>query len=159
MCQAQARHRTPDRREPKFELRQPGQLQCQLEVNPLLDKEPTADLGGSRSFEERVFARFDAMDARFAAIEARFDSVDARLDSMDARLTGLEGRMSSVEDRLFRLEDKVERRLQETRPIWEAVQEQLERLSAKLDIVLRDIYEIRADVSRLDRRVTSLEHP
>ena len=38
----------------------------------------------------------------------------ARLDSIDSRLSNVEGRLTA-------LEDKVERRLQETRPIWEQV--------------------------------------
>jgi len=43
----------------------------------------------------------------------------ARLDSVDARLTALE--------------EKVDRRLQETRPIWESVLEQLKEVNARLD--------------------------
>jgi len=41
-----------------------------------MNEEPTKNL--SRSFEERVFARFDAFDARF-------DTVDARLGKLEAR--------------------------------------------------------------------------
>src|SRR5438270_5910471 len=71
----------------------------------------------------QILARLDSMesrfDSRFNSIEARLDKVEARLDSMDARLTALE--------------DKVERRLQETRPIWEAVLEQLKEVNARLD--------------------------
>ena len=42
-----------------------------------MDEEPTKDLPDKRSFEERVFARFDAFDARF-------DTVDARLEKLEA---------------------------------------------------------------------------
>jgi chromosome segregation ATPase len=76
----------------------------------------------ARSFEERVFARFDALDARIAA-----------------------------------LEDKVDHRLQETRPIWEAMQTQLERLNSKVDILIKEFYEVKTDIARLDKRVTGLE--
>jgi predicted nuclease with TOPRIM domain len=51
-------------------------------------------------------------------ILVRLDSIDARLDSINTRLTTLE--------------DKVERRLLETRPIWESVLEQLKEMSAQL---------------------------
>ena len=57
--------------------------------------------------------------ARLDSMESRFDRVEQRLDSMDARLTALE--------------EKVDRRLQETRPIWEAVLEQLKEVNARLD--------------------------
>jgi len=43
-----------------------------------MNEEPTKDLSGKESFEERVFARFDAADARF-------DSVDARLEKLESR--------------------------------------------------------------------------
>ena len=54
-----------------------------------MSEDKTVDMDG-RSFEERVFARFDAMDAQ--------------LNKIDSRLTTLE--------------DKVDQRLKETRPIW-----------------------------------------
>ena len=81
-----------------------------------MSEDVTKDRPDGRSFEERVFARFDAMDARFNAI-------DARLDSLDNRLTALE--------------EKVDKRLMETRPIWEAVQAQLRQLDKKFALVIK----------------------
>lgn len=43
-----------------------------------MNEEPTKDLSGKKSFEERVFARFDAFDRRF-------DTVDARLEKLESR--------------------------------------------------------------------------
>jgi chromosome segregation ATPase len=97
----------------------------------------------ARSFEERVFARFDALDGRF--------------DALESRLNALESRVGALEGKVDRLEEKAERRLQETRPIWEAVQTQLERLNAKVDILIKEFYEVKTDIARLDKRVTSLE--
>jgi chromosome segregation ATPase len=45
-------------------------------------------------------------------ILSRFDSIDSRLDRIDSRLDGLDSRLTT-------LEDKVDKRLMETRPIWE----------------------------------------
>jgi len=50
-----------------------------------MNEEPTKDLPSKVSFEERVFARFDAFDARFDAVDARFDTVDARLEKLESR--------------------------------------------------------------------------
>jgi chromosome segregation ATPase len=47
-------------------------------INPSMNGEPTRDLPNKGSFEERVFARFDAFDARF-------DTVDTRLEKLEAR--------------------------------------------------------------------------
>ena len=42
-----------------------------------MNEDPTKELPDKRSFEERVFARFDTVDARF-------DTVDARLEKLEA---------------------------------------------------------------------------
>ncbi len=105
-----------------------------------------------------ILARLDSKDGRF-------DSIDKRLSSMDARLTAVE--------------EKVDRRMQETRPIWERalaeiaglraeMQEGFEkvhgelnhglrRIDRKVDILNHDILEVRADMLHLDERVTKLE--
>lgn len=49
----------------------------------------------------------------------------ARLDSIDKRLV-------TLDKRLVTLEEKVDRRLQETRPIWESVLEQLKEVNTRL---------------------------
>jgi predicted nucleic acid-binding Zn-ribbon protein len=108
-----------------------------------MSEQSTHETPDARSFEERVFARFDALDARF--------------DSLESRFVALESRVGAVESKVDHLEEKVDRRLQETRPIWEAVQTQLERLNSKVDILISDFYEMRTDLVRLDKRVTSLE--
>ncbi len=120
------------------------------QVEDDMSEDTTQDMNGSRSFEERVMARFDAMDARFDAIDGRLTKVEERLEGLDIRLTNLE--------------EKVDRRLMETRPIWEAVQAQLEelnrkfeRLNDKFDLVTEDLYDMRSKVKSLNKRVTALE--
>jgi len=52
----------------------------------------TRELPNGRSFEERVFARFDAMDARFEAMEVRWEKrftvIEQRLAAIDTRRSG-----------------------------------------------------------------------
>src|SRR2546430_5567705 len=43
-----------------------------------MNEEITRNLPDKRSFEERVFARFDAFDARFDSIEARLEKLESR---------------------------------------------------------------------------------
>jgi len=101
-----------------------------------MSEEPTQNVSDGRSFEERVFARLD--------------SIDARLDSVDARLLALEL--------------QAERRALETKPIWERalaeileVKRGLENVERKIDVLSHDIVQVRADQSRADKRLTSLE--
>lgn len=87
---------------------------------------------------EETTQNFPGDDLR--GLHARFDSIDGRLNSLDERFDVLDGRFTT-------LEDKVDRRLQETRPIWEQV-------LAKLDDMET---EMRRGFRRLDRQMGELE--
>jgi archaellum component FlaC len=128
--------------------------------------------------------------ARLDSIDSRFDRVDSRLDGIDLRLDGLETKLDAVESRLMTLEDKVDKRLQETRPIWERAlaeiaetraemhegfgqfrtemreefgkvrietDDGLRRVEGEINILNRNILDVRTDLQYLDRRITKLE--
>jgi len=87
-----------------------------------MNEELTKDLPGRNSFEERVFARFDAADARFDAVDARLEKLESR--SHDTKPiweralkaimeTGLEvgevkTKVNAIEKRVGVIENKVE---------------------------------------------------
>ena len=104
-----------------------------------MSEERTRDLADNRSFEERVFARFDAM-------ESRFDAVDLRLDRFDIRLHALEARTL------------------DTKPIWERalaeilnVKERVESIERKFDVLTLDMMQLRGDQLRVEKRMDALE--
>jgi len=115
---------------------------------------PTRETPDSRSFEERVFARFDALDARMDRFESR---IEAKIDALDGRLTALE--------------EKVDSRLRETRPIWEAVQTRLENVENGLEDLKKEVkalgrsimllhednLHIRTDLREFRERIEKLE--
>src|SRR6267142_5577102 len=72
------------------------------------------------------------------------------LRGIDARLTGLEERLTGVEER-------VDRRLMETRPIWEQVLGRLEKVETRLDGLdqrMDDLgLDMRAGFKRLERQM------
>jgi chromosome segregation ATPase len=99
-------------------------------------------------------------------------------DSVKIILEGLkkiDTRLATLETRLATLEEKVDRRLQETRPIWEQVLVQIEkietiqdefrtevgqsfrRLERRLSVLSDDIVAVRADQKDLASRVDKLE--
>ncbi len=45
----------------------------------------TKEMKDPRSFEERVFMRFDAIDARLDRVEARLDSLEERVEKLEAK--------------------------------------------------------------------------
>src|SRR5258708_38028618 len=82
------------------------------------------------------------------------------LQSIDSHLAAVENRLSAVEDRLTTLEDRVDRRLQETRPIWESVLEQLKEINVRLSRVedeTKDFRMFRSTFSDLSRVPGDLE--
>lgn len=107
-----------------------------------MSEDKTARMNG-RSFEERVFARFDALDSSLKSVDARLESVELRLANVETRLDNVETRLASVETRLDNVEirlasvetrlgnveirldhmetrlEKLEARQYDTKPIWE----------------------------------------
>jgi chromosome segregation ATPase len=95
-------------------------------------EDTTQNLHDKRPFEERIFARFDAMDARFGVMDARFDAMDARFDAVDGRLGILESRSY------------------DTKPIWERA------LAAIMETQL-EVGNIKTKVDVIEGKVQSLE--
>ncbi|HEV2799388.1 MAG TPA: hypothetical protein VGW12_02770 [Pyrinomonadaceae bacterium] len=90
--------------------------------------------------------------------QASFEErVLSALSTMQAELSAMRGDIAALDTRLTVLEEKVDRRLQEARPLWEGVQEQIRKLDTKFDIVIRELYEIRYDHVILGKRVDELE--
>ncbi len=97
--------------------------------------EDTTQRFDGRSFEERIFARLEAMELRF-----------------DARISTLAEKVDRLEEKFDRLDEKVDRRLMETRPIWQAMQATLEDMNSQLIEVLRELLATRGRVQRLEER-------
>jgi chromosome segregation ATPase len=121
-----------------------------------MNEERAPELPG-RSFEERVFARFDSLDARF-------DSMDADVKTMELRF---ETRFDRVEERLEGLDIRVqalESRALDTKPIWERalseileVRKGVEDLNRKIDVLNQDVLQVRADQRLVHKRLDSVE--
>jgi chromosome segregation ATPase len=117
-----------------------------------MSKEITKDLDGKRSFEERVFARFDA--------------IDETLSGLDSRVQNLDSRVQVLESKAY-----------DTKPIWEkALKEIMEaraeqretklelkdfkrETTKRLDQIQAVQLQNRADIRELEDRVEKLESP
>ena len=92
--------------------------------------------GDGRAFEERVFARFDALDASLRSVNTSLLDLDTRLQKLEARAY-------------------------DTKPIWEqALKEIVEtrrELSRRLDRIEAIAHETRADLRDAEDRIEKLE--
>ena len=104
---------------------------------------PTQETPDSRSFEERVFARFDNLDGRLTALE---DKVDSRLretrpiwEAVLARLEAVENRLETSDNRLGGLE------------------KELRAVNRSINVLHEDVIRVRMEHKDLDERVEKLE--
>src|SRR2546430_10670143 len=134
-----------------------------------MNEDPTKELPQRRSFEEQVLAQLAAIRseaveirthvlAELAAIRGEVAEIRVQQAAMAKNIAGLDERHTSLEGRFTALEEIVDARLKETRPIWEAVQGQIEKLDQKFDIVIRDLYDVRGDLALHAKRISQLEH-
>lgn len=94
-----------------------------------MSDETTQNMPDGRSFEERVFARFDAIDARLQRLE------------------------SEAERRAIETKPIWEQALAEIL----AVSQKLDTVERKLNVLGQDMLTLRADQTRLDDRMERLE--
>ena len=121
-----------------------------------MDEEPTKDLA-TRAFQKRVLDEFAAVRRDITELRSQQTAMAKNIAELDQRVASIDERVTSIDQRLIALEEKVDKRLQETRPIWEAVQEQLQRLVEKFDAVLLDFSELRGEMKIHGRRIGELE--
>src|SRR5213076_883721 len=126
---------------------------------------PTRELPQKRSFEEQVLAEFAALRNEVAALGSGVAALRNEVAALRSEVAEIRTQQSAmakniagIDERLTSLEEIVDARLKETRPIWEAVQAQIEKLDQKFDIVIRDLYDVRGDLALHAKRISQLEH-
>jgi chromosome segregation ATPase len=90
---------------------------------------PTRETPDSRSFEERVFARFDSLDARLTALE---EKVDARLRETRPIWEGMKADLESVKD-------------------------EVKEINRTVKILHKDVLRVRVEQEELQERIEKLE--
>ena len=103
--------------------------------------------------------RSDIAETRNDITEMRNDITEIRSEMVEIRTqqAAMAKNIGALDHRLTSLEERVDARLKETRPIWEAVQEQLQRLVERFDAVILEFYELRGELKIHGRRIGELE--
>lgn len=103
----------------------------------------TDALNGKRPFEDRVFARFDALDSA--------------LRDLDSRVLGLDVRDKATNSR----RQKLDIRAYDPEPIWQQVVKEIvetrRELSKRLDRIYAMALETRADLRDVEHRLDKIE--
>jgi len=116
-----------------------------------MNEEPTQNLPDKRSFEERVFARFDAFDARFDSIEARLERLESR--SYDTKpiweraLAEITETRAQMNVRFGTLEKKVQ-----------AIETKVGEIATKVEVIEAKVGALESQVTALRSDYASMRH-
>jgi len=105
-----------------------------------------------RPFEERIFEELRAINMRLTTLEENFTVLDQKVGALDQKVGALDQKLEALDQRVEALDEKVDRRLMETRPIWQAVQSSLEDIGGQMGELSVDMLQMRSRVLRLEDR-------
>jgi chromosome segregation ATPase len=96
-----------------------------------MSDENTQNMNGSRSFEERVFARFDALDSTLRDLDARLQTLEAK--SYDTKPIWEQALKEIVETRreLSKRLDRIEAIAHETRADLRDAEDRIGRIESR----------------------------
>jgi chromosome segregation ATPase len=135
-----------------------------------MSEDRTRELPDNRSFEKRLFARFDAMEARIGATEVRFEArLDALESRIDRRFDGLDTRVQALEAKALDTKPIWERALAEIVGVKQVVEEvkqsladvkgRVENIERKFELLVLDMMQLRGDQRRIEKRMDAVESP
>ena len=109
---------------------------------------PTKEMPDSQSFEERVFARFDALDGRLTTLE---EKVDTRLRETRPIWEAVLTRLTSIEERVGNVETEV----RQVRRIMRTMHEDVLQTRGEQVELDEDIVKLTERVEKLESKSTS----
>ena len=104
---------------------------------------PTQEMPDSRSFEERVFARFDTLDLRMTTLE---EKVDSRLRDTRPIWEAMQADLANVKDDVAKVKDDLAN-----------VRSEVKVISRNVMLLHEDSLRMRSDQRELLERVEKLE--
>lgn len=126
-----------------------------------MNEDPTKELPGKKSFEERVFGRFDAMDARLGTIESRLENLESRAYDTKPIWERALAEIVAVRDSVRVVEAEVASIKADYGGIkndFEDLKRELVRqLTRRLDLVLKALVDTRDEMAAAEERITKLE--
>ena len=87
-----------------------------------------------------------------------FEKILARFDLIDTQLGSISTRMNSFEVRLVSLEEKVDRRLMETRPVWEQVLQKLDGVDTRLGSIGTRLIGVETRLEGVETKLGAVEN-
>jgi chromosome segregation ATPase len=136
-----------------------------------MSEDRTGETRDTRSFEERMFARFDLVDDRFERIEGRLSNVDIRIGKLEERQYDTkpiwERALVAIEQ-VREAVDEIRTQLALTNSRLDTIDARFDKqetdadnnvrgLERKLDVLNKNILDLRADQRYVDSRLEKIE--
>jgi chromosome segregation ATPase len=136
-----------------------------------MSEEPTREFTDRKSFEERVFARFDAIEKRFDGVYARFDVIEIRLERVESRsydtkpiweralaaITHTDQEVGEIKSRLATIEGEVAGLRSDYASHLENLRDFKVKIARRIDLVLETLVDTRENLRDSDARLSQLE--
>ena len=132
-----------------------------------MSQDRTAETNGSRSFEERVFARFDGLDDRFERIESRIEKLEmkqydtkpiweqalaALAETNRVMAAGFDALRAEIATTNARMDAGFEQLRTDFDFAWRSIER-------KIDVLNHNILDLQAEQRYVDSRLEKLESP
>lgn len=126
-----------------------------------MSEEVTQNFPNWRSFEERVFARFDAIDSSLRNLDSRVRDLDLRVQTLEARSLDTkpiwENALKEIADTRVEMREAIENLKSEIEKLRSETKAGTRRVEDKIDVLNHNILDVHADQRELERRVDRLE--
>lgn len=137
-------------------------------IGPSMNEEPTKDLPNRSSFEERVFARFDAVDARLEKLESRaydtkpiWERALAAIMEMGMEMGEVKNEMGEVKNKVTGIENRVaviESDVASIKTDYAEMKRDLKhQVNRRIELILEFLLEGRDDLRDAEERIKQLE--
>jgi chromosome segregation ATPase len=143
-----------------------------------MNEEPTSEFTVPKSFEERVFQRFDAIEKRFDGVYARFDVIEIRLERVESRsydtkpiweralaaithtnqeVGEVKSKIGAIENTLATVEGEIAALRTDYASHLENQKDFKVKIARRIDLVLETLVDTRENMRDSDARLSQLE--
>jgi len=129
-----------------------------------MSEETTRDMSNKGSFEQRVFARFDTIDARLETLESRsydtkpiWERALAAITETRLEVGEIKNKVEAIESRLGTVEGDVASLRGDYHSLLENQRDFKVKIARRIDLVLETLVDTRENMRNSDARLSELE--
>ena len=143
-----------------------------------MNEEPAREFKDRKSFEDRVFERFDAIEKRFDGVYARFDVIEIRLQKLemhsydtkpiweralvaithtDQEVGEIKSKVAAIENHLATVEGEVAGLRSDYASHLENQRDFKVKIARRIDLILETLVDTRESMRNSDARLSQLE--